>query len=808
MSRSAWSDVARLFDAALDLSGDEREELLARRGREAPELVREVRSLLAADARPHSLRGATRGEALVGRRLGPWRLLTPLGRGGMGQVFEAARVDPVRRAAVKVLDAARLADPEHHERFRREAQALALLRHPCIATLYDSGVSADGLPWLAMELVRGSTFSEHVREQGLSLAARVRLMRSLCEAVDAAHAGGVIHRDLKPANVMVEEGRDGARPKVLDFGLARLVDAAQEPGLTLPGAVVGTLAYASPEQAAGERVDVRSDVYSLGVMLYELLTDALPHDLSGGSFAERLRVIQELRPVTPSHRVPGLGADLDAVVLTALEKEPERRYASAGALAQDLGRWLAGRSVLARRAGRGAALARWLRRRRGVVAASLLASLFVSTSSSGLLHLRREARLARQEVVEQESARASLGHYLARTLSLADPSVAGVAELPMRAFLERALEGVEATLGDTPDVALEVRAAIADAFSGRGDFDAAESELRRIVDDLRASPDRARPALCEALVRLGEVLAERGEFESAQRVLEEARTRLAARSDGGGRLAARAHMHLAAAIRAGGRDAQRFERAEALYAEALAVLDGTPEDDSGLRRAIESERAAVLSILGRSEHAFELYAGLVAACSDGAGEHSLACGVLHNDHGVALGRARRGREAEESYRTALAVLEPHLGPDHPRVIAVRANLGDQLARNGDPAAGEELLRRVLAERHAILDPGHPDLARTLNHLGQALRVQGRLAEAQGAFEEALEINRAALGDSSTEAASGELSLALVVHAQGHETRAAELAFSALERFEASLPEGHPFRREAQRVVAGLLAGGE
>ncbi len=297
-------------------------------------------------------------------RIGKYRIEREIGRGGGGVVYEAWQEDPPRRVARKVLRDADHADAAALARMRREAEALGRLSHPHVATIFEAGFTDDGHPFLAMELVHGPTLSAHVRDHALGVRARVQLFRDICEGVHHAHRQGVIHRDLKSSNVLVD---DELGVKVVDFGLARFRDTAGVQ-VTQTGIVVGTLGYMSPEQALGEEVDERADVYALGVVLYELLTDSLPFDLRGKNALDVVRIISEARPTPLRSRKADVDRDLETIVMKAMEKEPEQRYGSVAALAEDVGCWLGGRPILARRPSLGYRLRKLAGRNRLVTA--------------------------------------------------------------------------------------------------------------------------------------------------------------------------------------------------------------------------------------------------------------------------------------------------------------------------------------------------------------------------------------------------------------------------------------------------------
>ena len=356
--------------------------------RAAPELEEYLSAHPDRRAEVERVQGAIRGladlsnapEPPLPEQIGPYRVLRLIGAGGMGLVYEAEQQAPRRRVALKVIRGSSLADERMVRLFQREAQALARLGHEGIAAIYEAGSTADGLHYFAMEFVDGLQLSEHANKYRLNLRAKLELFRRVCRAVEHAHRHGVVHRDLKPANILVEQ--NGA-PKVLDFGLARLAegDLAVSLSTTDAGRLLGTLPYMSPEQALGdaERVDERSDVYALGVILYELITGRLPLDVSTTSLLAAVRVICERTPPRPG-AVADVPAEVDAIALVALDKDAARRYSDAGALGDDIDRYLNGRPVIAQRP------TRWHRMRKFVLrhkALTVLVALVLTLSLWG-----------------------------------------------------------------------------------------------------------------------------------------------------------------------------------------------------------------------------------------------------------------------------------------------------------------------------------------------------------------------------------------------------------------------------------------
>ncbi len=407
----------------------------------------------------------------------------PIGSGGMGEVFKAWDPDLQRHVALKYL---RHDDPVLVERLLREARAQARVDHPSVGKVYEVGED-EGRPYIAMEYVDGRPLD--IAAAGLSLEHKVLLVKQVAEAVQAAHAAGLIHRDLKPANILVVD-RDGLpHPYVLDFGIARLEEVA---GLTMTGQVMGTPGYLSPEQARGEvaTLDRRTDVFSLGVILYELLGGARPFD--GHSSVEILLHLIEDEPEPLRTRAPGIPRDLETVVMTCLEKDPDRRYPSARALADDLGRFLDGEPVEARpigaaRAARAAGAKeprRGLRPRRGRVALIALAVVSVGGWVKYTADLKRERDVAEARETEARE----IADFMVGVFSSSDPDEAEGETVTAREILDRGAERIERELGDRPETQARLLGIMGEVYSGLGLYDRALPLLERALEQVtRAS---------------------------------------------------------------------------------------------------------------------------------------------------------------------------------------------------------------------------------------------------------------------------------------------------------------------------------
>ncbi len=539
-----------LFAAALETpAGPEREAFLNRVSAQSPELARRLAGLVETAEKDddflstrdnhwqrvvnHAVReaAATPGEAPLlmkpGTRVGPFQLLEPLGTGGFGVVYRASQERPVRRvAAVKLLRPG-LDSLDILRRFEFERETLSRLRHPGIAAFHDAGSTPEGRPWIAMELVDGPPIHRYCDEHRLPIADRLRLFQKVCRAVHHAHLRGVIHRDLKPSNLLVSESDDGPEPKVIDFGVARCLGAEDGTGtlMTRVGQIIGTPAYMSPEQAGtGERdIDHRTDVYALGAVLYEILTSELPlGDSTRGTHLSATaleKLIQEREPARPSQRVTTslqaenratptpaatasqLRGDLDWITLKALAKDPDRRYESAAALADDIQAHLERRPVVARPPSFTYLAGRFVRRHRVAVAAGVIVlfSILGALGFSTTMYLR-EAK-ARQ-VAETETKRSrQISRFLEDTLTAAGPEVAlGRDTTLMREVLEKASNRIDDELGDDPEIESEMRAIMGRTWRQLNEFDRSIADLEIALRLRRQLHTGDHPDLATSLI--------------------------------------------------------------------------------------------------------------------------------------------------------------------------------------------------------------------------------------------------------------------------------------------------------------------
>jgi serine/threonine-protein kinase len=764
-------EIARLFASALELEPERRLGFVAERCAPSPSMRAAVESLLSA----HDSAGdwplaldLTRAAALVGSvqppagertRVGPYRLLREVGRGGMGTVFLAERVDGgfEQQVALKLLR--RGIDTEAVlTRFRRERQILARLEHPGIARLLDGGATADGLPYFAMEYVDGEPITHFAMSRRLGVDARLELFEQVCEAVQEAHRNLVVHRDLKPSNVLVTgEGR----VKLVDFGIAKVLhewpgDASGGPAetaLTREGLQPLTPDYASPEQVRGEALTTSSDIYTLGVVLYELLTGRLPYRVAATTPERMVRAVCESVPLPPS-TVLGRGReasapaggrlekDLDAIVLAALAKEPARRYRSVEALAEDLRRQRSGLPVRARPPSRLYGAIKFVRRHRAGVAAAVLAAASLILGLAGTAWqaavAARERDRARQEAVKAGEVK----EFVLDLFAVSDPNTAHGESATARELLDRGTVRLRTELAGQPEVQAEMMSVAGEIYRLLGLYDRARPLLERALALRREALGEVHPEVVSSLGLLAALSHATGDYEEAEqlyrRALELERRLHGAEHPG----VARWLNGLSEVARARG----RYDEAESLARSALAMR----------RRSLapvhvdvaESLTHVAVPLYLKREYpeAEQLYREALAIRESLQGDEHLKVAEVRNRLALLLRRQGRHAEAEALFRRTLATYRRSLGPAHPDVAIVLNNLAQVRQAQAEPAAAEPLFREALAIQRQALRPDHPDVAITLSNLGALLHEQGNVEEAEPLFRESLAIWQSAHGE--------------------------------------------------------------
>ncbi len=721
---------------------------------------------------PH-VEPASGGESgpLIGHRLGPYRVHSLLGEGGFGSVYLAEQSEPVRRrVALKVIRPG-MDSRAVVARFEAERQALALMDHPGVARVFDAGVTPEGRPYFAMELVRGEPIDRFCRNGDLSLEERVGLVIQVAEAVHHAHMKGVIHRDLKPSNILVELVDRRPIAKIIDFGVAkamsqRLTDSTI---YTERGQMIGTPEYMSPEQARGDVLDVdtRADVYSLGAILYQLLTGETPIEsqrLRGAGYAQIPTLIEQIEPLRPSERVSRaaragqpttigaapstqsrrLRGDLDWILMRCLEKDRARRYDSASALAADLERYLRDEPVEAGPPSASYRFQKFVRRHRalvaGVCAVAAALLLGVVGTTTGLMWALREGERARLagELAEQRAADAlaardeseAVTGFLVEAIESVQPGT-GRRDVTMREVLEGAAAEVGGALSESPALEARIRHTLGNAFWALGDLEQAEAQLPAAYDLRRRTLGEDHPETLRALSNVASLRLDQGRLTEASQLAT-----------------------------------------TALEGYRRAGLGETPE-----ALGVLNNLAQMYSALGRTREAIDLQQEAFHAQQRVLGaDHPHTLGSMANLASLlaSVGDAAR---AEELLRTVVEAWSGRSGPEHPDTLLALHMLGMLYETNGRLGEAEPIQRRVVEARTRVLGERHPDTIGAMINLGLTLKRMGRFDEAEAMYTGALEAARPVLGDTHRTTLEGAQNLIALYEAMGWPER----AFPVVER---------------------------
>ncbi|MCP4544940.1 MAG: tetratricopeptide repeat protein [bacterium] len=763
-----------------------------------------------------------------------YKILHEIHRGGQGVVYKAVQKATKRTVALKVLLHGPFASARQQHRFEREIDLIASIQHPNIVTVYDSGL-AQGRYYFAMEYIHGTSFDRYLADAKPSIEARLKLFMKICDAVNAAHQRGVIHRDLKPDNISVDtEGE----PHILDFGLAKTAghDLQDDIPMTVPGEFKGTLAYASPEQACGDPrlVDIRTDVYSLGVILFEMLTGKYPYRVIG-PVPEVLRDITEAEPSRPSTHDPRINDEIETIILKSLAKEKDRRYQTANALAGDIERYLAGEPLDAKRDSTWYVLRKSLRRYRfvaGMVAAIVLV-LAGSTIALSIMYrnqsrARSEAETARHELeivtafqqsmlseidaeqmgqalyadlrdhlradleaeglvpAENEAAIARFDSLLNRT-NATDISLTLLDEQ----ILDRAARTIESDFADQPLIRATLQQTVADTYWRIGRYPPALPLQESALQTRRSVLGEDHEVTLNSQHSMGSLLASMGRFEEAHDHYAEALA-------GQRRVLGDEHPATLTTISSLGLLAARMgglEEAHALYQEALEGRQRVLGDDHEDTMNSLNNMATLLESMGEFEEALVYFHKALEGKRRIFGDdHPTTLSVINN-LGNLLHQMGQGEEALRYHSEALEIRRRIQGDDHPETLVSIANMGGLLMSMGKHEQALVYLREALEGNRRALGDDHPYTLITINYMGALLKRMGRLQEAEPYYREALEGNRRVLGND-------HLNTITVVHNMGNLLRelgrfdeAEEYGARAVSWARESLPAPHPHTAE-------------
>jgi len=674
--------------------------------------------------------------------IGPYTLIKILGEGGMGQVWLAEQVAPVKRQVALKLIRGEFRDHEMIKRFEAERQSLALMNHPAIAKVFDAGSTSDGHPYFVMEYVGGTPITNYCDQYRLTIRQRLELFIKVCEGVQHAHQKAVIHRDLKPTNVLVIDVDGKPVPRIIDFGIAKTLSAEaveDQTQLTQIGAVLGTRGFMSPEQADPRVLDVdtRADVYSLGVILYVLLTGVLPFDSEGAKkkpLDEVLRQLREEDPPTPSTKITTgkdmgtavaerrgteakdlvkvLRGDLDWITMKALEKDRNRRYGTPSELAAEIDRYLQNEPVLARPTSASYRLERYVKRHRiGALVALcfvLLVAGFIVAQAVELHRIKQE----RDRTARERDRAQRITDFMTGMFRVSDPGQARGNKITARELLDKASSQIDSGLSKDPELQAQMMNTMGNVYQRLGLYPQAQSLMNHAFDIRRQvlGPDSSETL--KSADSLGVILFNQGHYAEAERVLRET---------------------LEIRRRVLGPD----------HPDTLQSMN-----DLGL----------VLNAQGRLPEAERLMRTTLELKSRVLGsEHPDTVGSMQN-LGLILYAEQHLPEAEKLFRNSLDIRRRIAGFDAPETLNTMENLGNVLDDEGHHEEAEKLMREALEIKTRVVGPEHPDTLRTMHNLGDVLYEEGRYAEAQQLMRQTLDISRRVLGAENPDTAASIYSL--------------------------------------------------
>jgi len=808
MDSAHWKQVQELFHAAADLPPQDQRAFLKNACGEDDALVGEVLALLAEDAQGSSLLdhdvarvagqffGEAAGSPLSFKDFGPYRIKHMLGEGGMGVVYLAERSDLGTLVAIKFLRDAWLS-PARRERFASEQRTLAQLNHSSIARLYDADTLADGTPWFVMEYVEGVPLTQYCHQNECSIERRLQLFRSVCEAVQYAHRQAVIHRDLKPSNILVKN--DGS-VRLLDFGIAKQLESLETPvDQTRTGLRLMTPAYAAPEQFRGERVGIQTDVYSLGVILYELLAGKLPFDLLNCTAAQAEKIIAEHEPEKPStvvsrtEELRGAGAtvgspsktawaDLDVLCLTAMHKDVARRYQSVEALIRDIDHYLNGEPLDARldtlryRAGK------FVRRnRRSVIAASAAFALILGV----IVFFTVRLAIARNAALAEAARTQRIQQFMTNLFQGGDEAAGPSDSLRVVTLLDRGVQEARA-LDQEPAVQAELYQTLGEIYQKLGKLDQADPLMRSALDERKSLFGADSREVAESLVALGLLRADQAKLDDAERLVRQG-------LEMSKRHVPPNHPDVAKATAALGKVLED----RGAYDQAIQVLDEAVRLQS-TGAAVTPELASSLSELANTHFYAGHYDTSEALNQRVLGMNRQLYGDRHPlvaDTLINLGAVKfelgHYQEAEVFDRQALEIDRAFYGSDHPETASALTILGRTLVAENRYSEATDLLQQALAIQERVYGKVHPRVASALNELGKVALQEGKLDDAEAYFRRMVDIEKEVYGDKHYLVATALSNLGSVYMERKEYARAEDIFRDVVRRYTEELSPNHP-----------------
>lgn len=833
MNPERWNRIQSLFEKALELDPSARENFLKHECGDDKELFDEVVTLISADEKQHSIFSGSAGDYIAhddanldGKIFGSYRTIKQIGSGGMGSVYLAERIDGhfEQKVALKIVKPG-MNSNEIVRRFEDERQILARLQHPNIARLLDGGISDSGLPYFTLEYVEGKPITDYCDENNLTIEERLELFKKVCEAVLYAHQNLVIHRDIKPGNILVQE--DGT-VKLLDFGIAKVFeDDENQKNLTRTGLRIMTPEYASPEQVRGEPVSTATDIYSLGLILYQLLTGCPPYEVTSTSALEMERIICLTEPQKPSSMITKIlssldsnqkpspdfisqkrkttipklrkriSGDLDNICLMAIRKEPGRRYSSIAQFITDIDNHLTGLPVIARKSTASYRAKKFIRRHKaGVIVAASAVLIVAILTTVYFIQLAEERDKAQLEAEKSKK----VSEFLTGIFQLSDPEYSKGESITARELLDNGVKRIENELSDQPEVLANMLGVTGNVYKSLGLYPNALILLQRaysINDSLLGSRS---PETAKSLNDLAGINFAMGEYGPA---IEKFNKAIAIRKNIYGEESletAESKNDLAMVLREEG----DYEEAEILLNASLSVRkkflsSGSPEVAQSMNNL-----GLLKDDLGKYDEAKKLFEESLKIKEKLYGKIHPSVTETMGNLAFLLRQMGEYDEASKLFNETLEIDKKLFGDIHPAISTDLYNIASITALIGDLNSAEKLYTEVLELDKKLLGEEHPYIALDLNNLAGILSDKGDFEKAEDIYKESLAMNKKIYGDEHPEVATSLSNLGVMYNRWGKLSRAEPLLKSALDMRIKLLGKNHPNTVTSLNIYAALL----
>ena len=834
MNPERWKKIQSLFEKSLELNPSEREKFLKNQCGDDKELLNEVISLLQADENQHSIFSGSAADYITigddnldGKTFGNYRAIKQIGSGGMGSVYLAERADGVfeQKVALKVVKPG-MNSHEIISRFEEERQILARLQHPNIATLLDGGISELGLPFFTMEYVEGKPITDYCDENNLTIEQRLQLFKKVCEALLYAHQNLVIHRDIKPSNILVQE--DGT-VKLLDFGIAKVFEEDEDQKfVTRTGMRVMTPEYASPEQVKGLPVSTATDIYSLGLILYQLLTGCSPYEVTSTSALEMERIICLTEPQKPSTKVTKMissvdskkktspdyisekrkttiprlkkriSGDLDNICLMAIRKEPKRRYNSVAQFIADIENHLNGLPISARKSTAGYRTKKFIRRHKvGVVVATIAVILIAIVTTFYTIQLAEERDKAQLEAEKSKK----VSEFLAGIFKVADPEQSRGETITARELLDNGVKRIEKELADQPEVLANMLGVTGNVYKSLGLYDNALVLLQKAYSINNSLLGSNSPETVKSLNDLANLNFAMGEYESA---IEKFDKTLKKRKV----IYGEESLEVAESMN----DLGMVLREEGDYNQSEKLLTTSLSIRKELLTSTSPEVAQSINNLGLLKEDLGKYNEAKKLLGEALVMKEKIYGKIHPSVTETIGNLamllqQMGdyEEASKLFNKTLVVDKQLYGEVHPSVSTDLYNIASNTALMGDLNSAEKLYSEVLELDKKLLGEEHPYIALDLNNLAGILSDKGEYAKAEKLYKESLALNKKIYGNEHPEVATSMSNLGVMYNRWGRYSLAEQLLKSALDMRIKLLGENHPNVVTSLNIYAALLS---